>query len=131
MSQHLGMVLIDSSSWIEALRAKGSPVVRRRVRDLLENGQAAWCPMVRLELWNGCAGSAEQKILRGFDRDLPLLPIDADVWRLACDLARRCRALGISVRATDLLIFACAEHHHISIEHCDDHFTQLQSLGPA
>ena len=47
------MRLVDTSSWIEQLRRGGDAAVRERVEALLMAGEAAWCPIVRLELWNG------------------------------------------------------------------------------
>ncbi len=34
----------------------GDRDVAERVRALLETGEAAWCPMIRVELWNGVRG---------------------------------------------------------------------------
>ena len=42
------MKLIDSSSWIHALRKDGDPVVRSRVQQLLIEDEAAWCDIVRV-----------------------------------------------------------------------------------
>jgi hypothetical protein len=43
-------VLVDSSLWVHQLRKSGAPAHRDRVNALLENGEAAWCPAIRLEL---------------------------------------------------------------------------------
>ena len=50
------MILVDSSSWIHFLRPDGDAVVRARVSQALREGEACWCDMVRLELWNGAGG---------------------------------------------------------------------------
>ena len=84
--------------------------------------------MVRLELWNGAGGEREKKVLRDFERLLPELLIDHDVWRAAYDLARRARAAGVSIPATDLLIAACAKHHGAELEHSDGDLTLLGNL---
>ena len=93
------------------LRPGGDPTVRARVEAALTTGQARWCPLVQLELWNGARGQRERKVLREFVRTLPELPIDDEVWRVACDLARRSRDRGITVPATDIVIAACAVRH--------------------
>jgi predicted nucleic acid-binding protein len=121
----VAITLIDSSSWIEALRRTGDQTVRARVQTLVDNGEAAWCDIVRLELWNSAAGEWEQKVLRQFERDLPCLAVTAEVWEAAIDLARRTRAAGLSVPNTDLLIFACADYHNVPLEHHDEHFSRL------
>ena len=117
------MTLVDTSSWIEALRKSGDRMVRERVRALMENGEAVWCDMIRLELWNGAGGEPERKTLRLFERDVPRLEVNESVWNLGCDLARRARSIGLTIPSTDLLIIACARHHQVAVEHCDAHFT--------
>lgn len=124
------MVLIDSSAWIHWFRPNGDKAVAARVDAALQAGDAAWCPVVRLELWNGAAGAHEQKVLRKLRQLLPELPITDDVWDDACTLAREARAAGHSVPATDLLIFACARRHGAELEHTDSDFDHLSALAP-
>lgn len=71
--------------------------------------------MIRLELWNGAAGDREKKVLREFEKTLPELEMDGEVWRTAYELARRSRALGVTVPATGLLIATCAAHVEPSV----------------
>jgi predicted nucleic acid-binding protein len=119
------MILVDTSSWIHFLRPDGDGDVRARVESALRAGTACWCPLVRLELWNGAGGERERKVLREFERVLPELTIDETVWSGARDLARRCRAAGVTVPATDILIAACAGHHGARIEHSDTDFDAI------
>jgi len=120
------LLLIDTSSWIHLLRPDGDFEVRTRVERALQTGEACWCPIVRLELWNGARGEREKKALRDFERLLPELGIDDDVWRGAYELARKARAGGVSIPATDLLIAACAKRHEADLEHSDSDFDHLQ-----
>jgi predicted nucleic acid-binding protein len=122
------MLLIDTSSWIHLLRPDGDSAARTRVERALQAGEACWCPIIRLELWNGAGGEREKKVLRDFERLLPELPIDHDVWRAAYDLARRARVAGVSIPATDLLVAACAKHHGADLEHSDTDFTHLANM---
>ena len=123
------MVLVDTSAWIHFLRPDGNATVRTRVEGVLRAGTARLCPLVRLELWNGAGGERERKVLRELERSIPELDINAEVWGDARDLARRCRAAGVSVPATDLLIAACAYHHGASIEHEDTDFDAIERVG--
>ena len=123
------MILVDSSSWIHLLRVDGDPLVRARVERALEDGDACWCSMVKLELWNGAAGKRDHKVLREFETVLPELLIDEAVWMLASNLAKRARAKGISVPSTDVLIAACARHHGATIETADKDFELLASVN--
>jgi len=107
----MSLLLIDTSSWIHLLRHQGDPAVRTRVERALQAGEACWCPIVRLELWNGAGGEREKKALRDFERLLPELGIDDEVWRGAYEPARKARSGGVSIPATDLLIAACAKRH--------------------
>lgn len=122
------MTLIDTSSWVEALRPKGRVEVRERVEALLSEGQASWCDAVRLELWNGRGNEREARMLRQLEASLESFPIDAPVWNLAISTARAARARGITVPAIDLLIFACARINDLDIESADGHFELLEAL---
>jgi predicted nucleic acid-binding protein len=124
------MKLVDTSSWIEQLRRGGDPAVRERVEALLLTGEAAWCPMVRLELWNGAQGERERAVLREMEREVAALEIGEEVWDLAAGLARGARQKGVTVPATDLLVAACAYHHGLGIEHNDSHFGLIATLAP-
>lgn len=122
------MKLIDTSSWIEAMRRDGDATVRVRVQSLMQGGEAAWCDFVRLELWNGLRGAAEQKHMEALERDVTLLPTTEAVWNRSMDLARRARAAGITAPGADVLIAACAWAHGVAIEHHDAHLTALAGV---
>jgi len=124
----IAVTLIDSSAWIHSLRPRGNPEVTERVRFLLETGAAAWCPLIKLELWNGARGEHEKRVLRDLARVLPELDIDRAVWKASYELARKARKSGITVPATDLLIAACARRHGVGIEHDDEHLLTLTAL---
>jgi len=102
---------------------------RARVHALLENGQAAWCPPVRLELWRGVTTDAERKALRHYEGLLREHEISEAVWDRAVRLADRGRAAGVTAPLADLLTFACAQEHKLALAHDDGHFTQLEHLG--
>jgi predicted nucleic acid-binding protein len=122
------VTLVDTSAWIHSLRPDGDTVVSERVRMLLESGEAAWCPLVQLELWNGARGEHERRVLREMDVNLPNLAIDEEVWRVAFDLARKSRAQGHTIPAADLTIAACAQRHGIALEHADSHLQMIVNL---
>jgi predicted nucleic acid-binding protein len=121
-------VLVDSSLWVHQLRKGGDPARRDRVNALLENGEAAWCPVVRLELWRGVTNDAERKTLRRYEALLADYEISTEVWSRSIQLADRGRASGVTVRLADLLIFACAKTHGLDVAHDDTHFDELATL---
>ena len=110
------------------LRPNGDAAVRARVQAALTSGQACWCPVVQLELWNGARGRQEHRVLRDFARTLPELPMDEAVWQAAYELARRARAQGVTVPATDVTIAACARRHGAALETADADFQLLMSV---
>lgn len=122
------MKIVDTSSWVHQMRPKGDSQIRARVEGLLRSGDAAWCPMIRLEIWAGVGNERERKILREYEAVLPDLSIDDAIWRSAYDLAGRARESGKTVPPSDILIFACARAHGVEIEHADDHFDVLERL---
>ena len=122
------MKLVDTSAWIEQLRRDGDPTVRERVESLLQTGDASWCSIVRLELWNGARGDREHMVLREMEREIACLEIVPPVWDKAVALARSAREKGITVPASDLLVAACARHHGVAVEHSDNHFDLIASL---
>lgn len=121
-------VLVDSSLWVHQLRRSGDAAKRDRVNALLKDGEAAWCPAVRLELWRGVSNDAERRTLRRYEALLPDFEISGDVWERAIRLAERGRASGVTVPLTDLLIFACARTHGLDVAHDDAHFDELATL---
>ena len=122
------MTLIDTSSWIDALRRDGDPAIKTRVAALLRDGTAAWCDMVRLELWNGLRGAAERKQMEELEADVINLASTDAVWTKARLLAQRARAKGITVPGADLVIAGCAWEHGVEMEHDDAHLAALASL---
>ena len=122
------MKLIDTSSWIEAMRYDGDAAVRARVQALMQSGEAAWCDFVRLELWNGLRGAAERKQMEALEADVTQLPTTDAVWTRARELARRARAAGQTMPGADLVIAACAWEHGVGMEHQDAHLTALAAM---
>lgn len=125
------VVLIDTSSWIEALRVTGRTDIRERVLMLMTDGRAAWCDMVAVELWNGAKGDYEKERLSELEKEIACLPSTPEVWQKARLLAQQCRIAGKTVPSADLLITACALAHHAGIEHCDAHINLILKVHTA
>ena len=121
-------VLVDSSLWVHQLRKAGDAAKRDRVNALLQAGLAAWCPVVRLELWRGVTNDTERKTLRHYETSLTDYEITPAVWERAVRLADSGRAAGLTVPLADLLIFACAKVHGLDLAHDDSHFPPLERL---
>lgn len=74
------LILVDTSAWIHFLRPKGNEEVRKRIASALTDGEACWCPMIRLEPWNGAQGQKESAVFRDLERGIAEPTIDDDVW---------------------------------------------------
>ena len=122
------MTLVDASSWIEFLRGRDS-VSGQRVKTLLARGDAAWCDMTLVELWNGAQGITEKKALEELDEELRLYPVNEQVWASARILARRCREKGVTAPSPDIVIAACAANNKLRLEHCDGHFDKILPIA--
>ena len=122
------MTLVDASSWIEFLRGRSS-AASQRVKTLLARGDAAWCNMTLVELWNGAQGHIEKNALEELEEELQLYPVNEQVWASAKMLARRCREKGITASTADIIIAACAANHKLPLEHCDSHFDKILSVA--
>jgi predicted nucleic acid-binding protein len=122
------MKLVDTSSWVEYLRGRGSEA-GGRVEVLFLKGEALWCDMTLVELWHGVRGAKEKRELAEMEKEVEHIPVNAAVWRLASRLALRCREKGLTVPSTDLVIAACAVTHTLELEHCDKHFDELLPLA--
>jgi predicted nucleic acid-binding protein len=119
--------MVETSAWIETMRPMGDAHTREKVTELLRRGQAAWCDMIKLELWNG-ALAKEMPDLEGLALDVVALETTPRVWEMAAALARKARIKGMRFPPADLLIFACAKTHGAEIVHRDKHFDQLKAL---
>ena len=122
------MTLVDTSSWIEALRSNGSERIRERVRQLLMDGLAAWCDMVAVELWNGARGDYEKKKLAELEREIVCLPTTNEVWQGARKLAQKSRSAGYTFPPADLVVASCAIYHGVTLDHCDAHFDTIMDI---
>ena len=122
------MTLVDSSSWIDFLRGRQTEPAHR-VQHLLASGEAAWCDLIAVELWNGVRVGSERKALDELETELTSFALDAGVWKLARKLGFRCRQSGITSPTTDIVIAACAVHFDLGLEHCDSHFDLILPIA--
>ena len=126
------MLLVDSSSWIHFLRPNGDPLVRARVEAALTSGDACWCPLVRLELWNGAAGDRDRRILRDFETVLPEL-VTAGLMGLEVlhpnHSPSQIRKLEEHCAELDLLKTGGSDYHGPQPDGKGNHASQLNTLA--
>ncbi len=104
------MILVDTSAWIEFLRATES-AVHRRLRQALEDGVELLCTdVVVMELLAGARDDEDRDRLRRLAYGLEFVAVDGPAdYECAAELYRLCRRGGETPRKlSDCLIAAVA-----------------------
>lgn len=121
------MTLVDTSAWIEYLRATGSET-HHRLRDLLSaDAPLHTTDVVMMEVLAGGRDEAHAAQLRRLLLRCEFVPVDglAD-FEHAAALFRRCRRAGETIRAlNDCLISAVAIRSQLAVLHADRDFEAI------
>jgi len=104
-----GPDLIDSSAWVEYLRATGSPA-HHALGDRIRSQRAlATTGPVEMELLAGARSPAEADRIRRILAACRMVPVRPQDWQGAATIFARCRAGGVTPRRLlDCLIAAVA-----------------------
>lgn len=117
-------ILIDTSLWIEAMRARGDEAARAQVAAALKSGRAVFCHATRLELRAGVS-DRERRWLGELEETLETVPTTDEAWDLALLSALELRRRGLTVPAVDLIIASVAKVHDLELLHRDAHFEAI------
>ena len=121
------MILVDTSVWIEAFRRAHSDEAAH-LRALLDAGEVAMSPPIRVELLSG-SGAADLPRLRRVLSALPLFGPTVKSWdRMEGWVARAVRA-GRRFGVADLLIAAVAAENGLAVWSLDGDFAEMAALG--
>jgi predicted nucleic acid-binding protein len=120
--------LIDTSLWIDLVRAKSPPALKRFIAPLVLDPEAHLAEPVAFELLRH-ATPAEDKQLRQQFQTLPSLPTPADLWMQAAAVGQACRRKNISASSLDLLIASVAIHHAAEVVTFDDDFQKIATVS--
>ncbi len=121
------MTLVDTSAWIEFLRATGSET-HLAVRQLLDDDEPAHTTdVVVMELLAGARDDDHRDRLRRLLARCEHVPVRGlDDFEAAADLYRACRAEGETVRSlSDCLIAVVALRASLPLLHADRDFDVL------
>jgi hypothetical protein len=121
------MILVDTSAWVEFLRATGSPVHTLLRRHLEANAELHTTDMVVMEVLAGARDTAHAAKLRQLLMHCTFVPTQglAD-FEHSADLYRSCRAGGETIRAlADCFIAAVAIRCNLELLHADRDFDAL------
>jgi predicted nucleic acid-binding protein len=126
------VIVVDSSAWIELLRATGSPVDLTLTHLVRQGADLAITEVVCLELLVGARTEREERDLRAGPLAAPLLALDGlRGYEAAADLYRACRRAGETVRKlTDCLVAVPAIWADAPLLHADADFEILARHSP-
>jgi predicted nucleic acid-binding protein len=121
------VILVDTSAWVELLRATGHPAHVTLRYHLQRRSQIATTEPVIMELLAGTRGRREYSILRARLLGLPRLTLRGlGDFESAAALYRTCRLRGVTVRKLmDCLIAAVAIREGATVLHNDRDFDVL------
>lgn len=129
-------VLVDTSIWSLALRRKAhelNPVGRAAVAELtnlVKEGRARIIGLVRQELLSGIKTAGQYEKLRAVLRSFPDEAVTTDDHEAAAKAGNDCRARGVAVSVSDMLISAVAVARDWSIFAADPDFQSYARILP-
>ena len=125
------MILVDTSAWIEYIRATESPT-HRRLRDAVTNRERiATTGMVVLEVLSGARDEQHATQLRGLLARGRYLPVEeSSDYEAAAAIYRACRGAGETVRSiADCLVAAVAIRTRATLLHRDADFDAITRVS--
>ena len=129
-------VLVDTSIWSLALRRKAhhlNPAERAAVvelTNLIKEGRARIIGLVRQELLSGIKTSSQYEKLRDVLRSFPDEPAATADYEAAAKAGSDCRARGVAVSVSDILICAVAIARDWPIFSADPDFKSYARILP-
>jgi predicted nucleic acid-binding protein len=129
-------VLVDTSIWSLALRRKSqdlNPAETAAVSELtnlIKEGRARIIGLVRQELLSGIKTASQYEKLRTVLRSFPDEPISTADYEAAAKASNDCRARGVVVSVSDILICAIAIARDWSIFATDPDFKSYAKILP-
>lgn len=124
-------MIVDTSAWVEYLRATGSAAHLRLREQIAQDGDVLVHELVAMELLVGVAGEGAARRLRSLLHTFQVIPLAAVVdSERAAALQRRCRGEGQPVRnMIDCLIAATAIRVGEPVLHADRDFEVLSAVS--
>jgi predicted nucleic acid-binding protein len=129
-------VLVDTSIWSLALRRKARdlhPMERAAVAELtnlIQEGRARIIGVIRQELLSGIKTPSQYEKLRDILRSFPDEPVTTVDYEAAAKAGNDCRARGVAVSVSDILICAIAISRDWSIFAADPDFQSYARILP-
>ena len=125
-----GLVLIDTSVWVSALRRGAPEKLIERVGRVLDEDRAATCGIIIAELLSGTRSRQEYQSLSADFGALHYLTTPEPIWLRVSELGFKLRFKGLRIPTTDLLIAQIAIDNDSVLLHSDSHFEQIARHTP-
>ena len=125
----LGLVLIDTSTWILTLGRKSLEHAKKEVDRLIAENRAATAGIVVLELLSGTKTKEEYLELKEDLEALVQLDVTPNTWEQASQLAYELRRKGVTIPSADILIMTIAVENGCALLHADRHFDLMIEQG--
>ena len=126
-------MMVDTSAWIEYLRATGSFCDVQLQQALLRGGVVLLPAVVLQEVLQGARSPSHYMALQSELDQLPIFdPLDVpELHRQAALLYARCRWQGVTVRSPmDCVVAACAIEADIPLLARDSDFSEICRIEP-
>ena len=121
------MIVVDTSVWVESLRASNSATAAT-LQQLLDADEVALALPVRIELVAGAA-KKDRAALRRALSGIPLSVPDDEGWRLIESWIETASDAGYRFSVPDLLIAASARDLGALVWSLDSDFGSMEKLG--
>ncbi len=119
------MVLVDSNIWIRANQLKGDLMAKVALEALLEEGEAAFCGPVKLEVLGAMRRESRPRFDYYFSL-VPYLTMADSTWDHAVSIGRIIAdEPKLTLPWNDVLIAAIALRHDCRVYTLDEHFIPL------
>ena len=129
-------VLVEPSIWSLALRRKAedlNPAERAAVAELtnlIKEGRARIIGLVRQELLSAIKTASQYEKLRSVLRSFPDEPVSTEDYESAAKAGNDCRARGVAVSVSDILVCSIAISREWSIFSTDPDFKSYAKILP-
>ncbi|MGH8829462.1 MAG: type II toxin-antitoxin system VapC family toxin [Jiangellaceae bacterium] len=126
------MILVDTSAWIDYLRAEDSPAAHELTRLIQQGAGLVTTEPVVMELLAGADTPRRADVLERLTNGLPSLALDPrEDFRQAASVFPQARRRGRTVRSlVDCLIAAVALRHDVALLHRDADYDVIAGCLP-
>ena len=122
-------ILVDTSVWIDFLNGANGSHVDKFHASLLGRFPIHICGVIKMEILQGFQDDKEYALTRSKLLNFINIPISMDNYYMACDIYRKGRKKGLTIRKpNDCLIAAVAISNKLELLHNDKDFDSIEKI---